>query len=602
MENTLPVVSVADVTALRSTKPTATGQLITLVEYNKGTGLGGGTLICKAISGKTSSDDDGCRKFVTTSGALWERVGNHFTVADAGGIPYNDKVPASVDSSPAINRYCASMGTLYPWDLSGCGGPWRLTQTIDATKATTVIVDEVGKFIVESDKFTAKHTTPFVITFGNPDGDTATDRFFGKMHGMLYMTGTRTKPLNGVYIKASISSFDTIRVAGFNGSGYMVETTWDSTIDVLSCELCGNTDTYAGVLSKGTDTTNCMSINRIQCEQAYHKSLKINVIRSNIRNIHAERTYVLSNDDGNPTLATKYANVEITLGNSIVGQAIFDSELDLSLYTAKNLTPPASVILSGRIEGDFSRFDSLVGPSIISTGWGTGSTFSNVNCRDWYWGGDAAYNSVNDFHVSGILSAYQKTDFSSGTVNQVSFLKSANNVRLHKVDFTLAYQFPNIILGSIVFEDCTWPAGVTLYGTRAPSGTLQYNLVNETQLPVTFIRCRINGTYTGSDNSRAVFRDSYIDTVSLASGTATEFYDCTGKSFTYNENPAFLTRGQNRFVSVLKWNPPERYVCVAGMKTERMGALKTGDALLYVCKGTGVNSGASDWVGMLPMP
>lgn len=125
-------------------------------------------------------------------------------------------------------------------------------------------------------------------------------------------------------------TIDSIRAINFNGTGIHISATWDSTIQSISAERCGNVKNFQLRIEPGGDTSNCLFIGRIQSERAYHKCLEIKCIRSVINTIHAERTLIQTDDDGTKPLISglKYVNVSIQIGNSTINQMIYDNVSD----------------------------------------------------------------------------------------------------------------------------------------------------------------------------------------------------------------------------------------------------------------------------------
>ena len=86
------------------------------------------------------------------------------------------------------------------------GGPWRITQTVDLTSVRSIISDWNGRFLVDPQKFMAKHAANYVITFGNPDTDFRSDRaVYTCVHGVLgVVSDNRNTELNGVWFKGAL--------------------------------------------------------------------------------------------------------------------------------------------------------------------------------------------------------------------------------------------------------------------------------------------------------------------------------------------------------------------------------------------------------------
>lgn len=126
------------------------------------------------------------------------------------------------------------------------GGPWRITQTVDLTSVRSIISDWNGRFLVDPQKFMAKHAANYVITFGNPDTDFRSDRaVYTCVHGVLgVVSDNRNTELNGVWFKGALLKIDAVRAVNFNGAGIKLSAVWDSVFLSLSGELSGNVSNY----------------------------------------------------------------------------------------------------------------------------------------------------------------------------------------------------------------------------------------------------------------------------------------------------------------------------------------------------------------------
>ncbi|MCJ8559377.1 phage tail fiber protein, partial [Klebsiella quasipneumoniae] len=75
----------------------------------------------------------------------------------------------TVDNTKPIQDMLA-FAKLFGFGIDLRGGPWRITKTADFSGIYSVVSDWSGRFLVDTNNFTAAHTANYVLTFGDPDG------------------------------------------------------------------------------------------------------------------------------------------------------------------------------------------------------------------------------------------------------------------------------------------------------------------------------------------------------------------------------------------------------------------------------------------------
>lgn len=105
----------------------------------------------------------------------------------------------------------------------------------------------------------------------------------------VYGTGNTA---NGVLIQNSfLSKFGMLRVYNLDGFGVKINKMWDSIMESVSVELCGNASEYAFSMNDDGDTCNMSHIMRLQVERSNTKAIYIspNTLSCVIDNIHSEQ-------------------------------------------------------------------------------------------------------------------------------------------------------------------------------------------------------------------------------------------------------------------------------------------------------------------------
>ncbi|WKM78433.1 hypothetical protein Q2T69_04785 [Klebsiella oxytoca] len=481
-----------------------------------------------------------------------------------GAIPGSSTVDNTVAMQSAIN---AASGKVL--DLRG--GPWRVSATLDFTSLRGIITDYTGRILVNPVGFSALHSRKFAVTFGNPDTPFGSNRcnHFTCIGYLLVESDNRDAELSGVYIKGALMSFGSIRATRFNGHGLRADAWWDSSVASISYELCGNTSLYALDLNPHGDTSNCLFIGRIQVEQAYHKQMNINIIRSVIGSIHSERLKILTLDDGTTGLPSglTYQNTNINITNTTIGQMILDAAEDTAAGTV-SVNPSVRLNLYESEVSSFYLATSVVSSTFGQNGVVKSSSFykyynpsysvTMIGCRVTRTAGDG----LAVVGGSGFLALNCTFDTFTPDYN-------SSGITLQKCTINATYNSTNTGVSGVVFDQTTFNGNVSGTGPT------------EVSKPTEFRSCNILGTFSGTFQHRAIIKGGYINAVSLVSRAYAEFESVKGGSFTYTGDRAFVTRGCS-FTTVTLWGPPTFGAYKVGQRTQRIGAMPSGTGVEYV--------------------
>lgn len=451
------------------------------------------------------------------------------------------------------------------------GGPWRVTATLDFTNLRGIITDYTGRILINPVGFTALHSRKFAVTFGNPDTPFGSNRcnHFTCVGYLLVESDNRDAELSGVYIKGALMNFGSIRATGFNGHGLRADAWWDSSAASISIERCGNVTLFALDLNPFGDTTNCLSLTRIQVEQAYHKQMNINIIRSWIGSIHSERLKILTLDDGTTRLPSglTYQNTNINITNTTIDQMILDAAEDTAAGTV-SVTPSVRLNLYESVVNSFYLATSVVSSTFGQNGAINSSSFykyynpsysvTMTGCRVTRTAGDG----LALVGGSGFLAVNCAFDTFTPDYN-------SSGITLQKCTINAAYNSTNTGVSGVVFDQTTFNGNVSGTGPT------------EVSKPTEFRSCNILGTFSGTFQHRAILKGGYINAVSLVSRAYAEFESVKGGSFTYTGDRAFVTRGCS-FTTVTLWGPPTFGAYKVGQRTQRIGAMPSGTGVEYI--------------------
>lgn len=517
----------------------AIGQQFSLLGHTV-QGVGGGIFDVVSSAGLTA---DSGTTVINGATAAVRQINGHVTPAMFGGQRN------LADESSYINLAATHCASKHRWlDLTGQTS-WNIKSRIILTSVRCILISFGNEIHVD---VTGTYTNQYAVEIGDPTLGPFLGRSSGTIlaGGMCVIASSRSVARKGVYLKGAWLEIGQIRADGFNGTGIYVEDVWDSVITRLSAELCGNTTDYALVISSVSDTTNASDFLSVQCEQSYHKGIKINVIRSVVHNIHSERTYILSLADG---ASMGYLNHDILLGNSQLDQAIFHCET----INAPDGTPIVATTMNIILAGDGCEYSNVVASgNSVYCNYGVSCGFKNLNCLNFYQSSPSSRVVYDGGIITGICTA--STDIQLNNVSIAEFKPAFNAENINVYSGSIAtLNFANNIKGSITFDNVSI---VTVGDTKSPAANYK---------PTTFSNCQI-ATFNGSFNSEAKLIGGRVEVCSLASQSKAIFVDVDFGSFTYTGNSAFLTRSC-RGPTASTWTQPLSVNFPAGTVTERVG-------------------------------
>lgn len=513
----------------------------------------------------------------SVTGSLYSMLSAASGAALIGGLPFVNPQMFGGVGSTTIDNTDAVQAAAAAAEARGCelnliGGPWRITKTIDMTNIRRVSTDISGRFLVDPTNFTAKHTNGYVITWGNPDTAYGTERCaHNVLVGTLLVTAdNRTNALHGIFIKGALLNFGAMRAVGFNGFGIRLGATWDSTFLSLSTELCGNTTDYALSIDPFGDTSNCLNIGRIQCEQAYHKQMRINVIRSEIHNIHAERMYILTLNDGATSLPSglTYENSYFLLSNSAVYQGLIDAVASSTIGT---VTTTPSVRLSLYAS---SAVALGLGTCIVTTTYGQTSTIDSTTFYKYY----------NPGYPVTLTSCRL---ISTATNDGLALLGGSGITMINCVMDIIQ---PDYSTSKLVLRGCTintdlsnTRTGVSgvLFDACVFEGSIRETGPTDSNEPMKFLNCTIKGTFVGSYQHRCVMEGGWVASINLASRSFAKFINVRSASFNYTGDRGFITRGCE-IDNVTAWGTPGFGSYKVGERTQRCGVMVSGNGIEFI--------------------
>ncbi|NBJ33770.1 hypothetical protein GE191_08785 [Serratia fonticola] len=561
-----------NIEVLRTTEPTKKIDILDVIEYLPDSKVGGGSFFYDATD--TSSIDDGGSVVVTRGGARWKRRTDQLLPVHFGAEPGN-----IVDSTEPLLRYIAASKNK---TVDFRGSCWTVSGTLDLTEVASIIADNSCVFNVNPVGFKGD----WVFTIGTPNRTAENGRAnrVVLLGSLIVNCSSRDAVLNGVYLKGQWFNVGHIRVSNFNGTGIRQEAVWDSTIDRLSVELCGNSVDFAYVQCGAGDTHNTTHIKGIQVEQSYNKAIAMSGIRNVIDNIHCERTYITSLNHGVQTNLSglNYVTCIFNLGNSVINQAIIDAYSgEMSPDGSQCVSSTPSVILSM----DYSTMNNIAaGGAIFSCTFGRQTEYNGFVVKDFYVSERAKKITFRSPRVMGTLFLCSEIMVENGVINKLIPADNAYNIMVNGGHIT-TLDYKNKIRGLITFNNVSITNEIL--GLQAPPGAVENSSIGELYPPTVFNNCNL-GKVIGYFGSRAIFNGGYIATVALDSLCAFEFYNIKIGTFGYNGAQAFLTRGVQADI-VHSWSEPKHFQYPAGTITERIGPVTIGNTgVIYISRSSAI--------------
>ncbi|WP_151840763.1 hypothetical protein [Acinetobacter soli] len=399
----------------------------------------------------------------------------------------------------------------------------------------------------------------WAVMFGDPSVTWTAGRALITIIGKLRVEcGTRVNNLNGVIFKGAWHSVESVRVYNFNGTGVMLDSMHDSAFQDISVELSGNGEDYAFVCSSNDDTSNCLSIGRLQVEQSFQRGIYITkTIRSLFENIHSERLYV-TDKTSKPTTVGRDINHVINVDNTQINQALFQSDSDADFFVrmdgvASNF---GAIRVHGNLYSEYGgilTYDSCACDSYTQYTAAGSTVFNSLSCENLKLLRDV---TINQADVTNFIYGYQCSNitFNGGSVDNVGGGDSS----------TLA-------LGAYIFNNVKI---INVYKTGA-SADLTHTAFND---------CSITNFYGAYQNNCKVvggkIKNCDLNTDMYADFTNTQF-----ENFKGNSGIAYTTRNCIA-TGTTSWSLPTISM-LAGIVTERIGYDVAGK--IYQNTATGVN-------------
>lgn len=489
-------------------------------------------------------------ELVSYAGASMVRNSFGDTLEHSGATRFRPLANNATAINAAAALAIANNGAL---DLTGVT-QWNINKPLALTGVPVIIASFYSPIIVD---VTGTYANSYAVQIGDPSQTASNGRSSQTviLGGLLVQASSRSVALNGVYIKGSWLNFGHVRAYNFNGCGIHCDSVWDSTISRLSVELCGNTSTYALKLSSNDDSFNTTNISSIQCEQAYHKAMYINALRCVIQNIHAERTYQLTTNDGttgNPDGST-WLNSYILLSVSSLTQVQMDSA---------TINPPTGeTIVAGQtcrvlLNGDNSTVSTIGVHGALMQVYGAELTINSPSCQDMLLSQPSYQTKVTNPSII-TFNSNSPCVVDGGSIYNWRVLVNAYDQSFNGVNIdTISVE--NSILGDIDFNNCEIRAiGDTKQAADSTKGHIEFN------------NCTIQEC-VGYWASKAIFHGGYINLADLYSQCAFSFFDVAFGTFSPTGNSAYLTRGCTS-TTVTAWTYPLNQNYPAGTVTERIG-------------------------------
>lgn len=489
---------------------------------------------------------------------------------DFGGK--GDNIVNDFDALQKLGAACKLTGL--PADLR-CG-IWRITGsgTLDWSGVRTILCDMQSPIIdARSGVINTALIGTYCMTIGTPDVDWSVGRaqapnIIGQLSFVTVGANTgengRSRGRRGLFIKCSWPNGGAYHAQGFNGTGVKFDSVHDGITPRIRVEECGNSQEYALDFTSQGDTTNCLSVPSLQCEQSYDKAIRISAIRSTFGNLHMERTYIVTTNDGTPTLpnGTNYTNISLNLGDCEVRQVYTDARVaGTTTPDGTAVTATSSLNIAAYVDrSEVSTFDAP-GSDFIVTG-GEGGKYSTVTAANFYQRAPASNTRVEGVSCSLYSVENSVTTLAPRYIGQ--FNPSFNAVLLKTIGGTIGLvDFGSLVIGDITFSDVKI---AEVRNTRVPSGG--------GRAMTTFFNCQAT-LHSGSAGALSKWVGGYITTMQTVGDTKPLYQMVDFGAFNPQGVPNYVTLGCTCAAgNVVTWTTPSQTAAsfwTSYQETQRLG-------------------------------
>ena len=343
----------------------------------------------------------------------------------------------------------------------------------------------------------------------------------------LYGTGNTA---NGLLLQNPVLALmEHIRVYNLDGFGCKINKMWDSVLQSVSVEKCGNLTHWAFSMNDDGDTCNMSHILRLQSELANYKAINIspNSVSCLIENIHSERATAYTKTITNATNATPIAITAaghgLTTGDevridTVVGNEAANNTWTVTVTGANTFTLDGSVGTGAYVSGgvvrcitwrlgtnrclyNAGRFQAATNPSdaiLLITGGGKVNSLAVEGAAD---------VMLDSFSSDGYLSI--DTVNIEGTLHPLNGQEGRIEVR---GGYIAELKDKTVPLEGIVGPDTasnTNAAGLFFEDLNLPEVIVGFQ-TNPNSRAITFDNCFIGDLSSSSDKSAATFRHCTI--------------------------------------------------------------------------------------------
>jgi hypothetical protein len=332
--------------------------------------------------------------------------------------------------------------------------------------------------------------------------------------------------VNGIYMKGCfLSNMQDIRVYNLDGFGVRIDAMFDTVINSISVELCGNLsstlldgrseENYAFGIFDGGDTSNMTHILRLQVEQALQRAIYVspNTLSCLIENIHSERAYAdvtattwyLGGSRGQYNCARLTEHPSTTVGTL----AISGSQTSYNSVFVENST------ITTEVEGVLSESITIINPEILGllkakSGQGGRINILGGKISSFTFGDNFRVNGTVIGTLTGGFCASRDSTFDSCSVNTiVSGDATAGTTLINCVVSTHGSLFDNLT----TLRDCTINNDGASTLTVVSGNTLR--IYNSIILP------NINL----SNGSILSFNTAFLGTITQTAGSCSSAFD-----------------------------------------------------------------------------
>jgi len=520
-----------DVNTLRTIVPSRNAQLISLEGYYPGeAGFGGGFLESVA---DTITADDGGMVFRSSPQYIWKRKVSTITPELYGIKLQNRLLTNFVDYSDKLQslvNYCVASNSTLTLNVTQTGNAMYSDSGIYITKPLDLsnlrhIVGNLTIY-VNGTLFTDPTGVGVAVRADNARFDSQGRYIPGSTYGNIDWNGSievvnlvsRSGSVQGMRLTFTRSRVGRLKAYGFIGRGVHLACCYDSKIDIIEAERCGDITRFGVEVSvfdnmAGADESNALTIGGIMAHDCSEKAWMVVGSKLRLLRVHEELTIVTTSPTNPKAFETRTGFGRVNSYFSSVGGGIGNVSVDIV-----PTNPLEHIHAFGAVDTSSDTLGSPRGTIVLMSGdpGPLGGSNGVVYAKNLKVVANARC-TVNRVEVSGDFTGEDPTS----SINGGNFTNVINNVcKIYNCLFRNTFSIQP--LQTTTYTNCTFNGEPHFVGERAyiNGGYIQSGITVDNNYRADFSQTRIQSINITGTNVDVSFLDILVPGNYTLSGSA----------------------------------------------------------------------------------